>query len=738
MGVIRYLLRKTGYDVVRMSPNVPAVQRTWALSKLPNDAGPLSRPFIQNGWVFGCVDSIMKRTGMVPFQQRDGGTDSKAMTEGDLVDFFEHPNQFWSATRLWEATAANLMLKGNCLWILDRTLPTQIPIEAWAFNQDRFEAVWAKDRMEIVRWIFHPTADNWKKTINLLPCQVIWFSLFPAGDTMWGTAPLEAAMKAVEQHWIASAFVRAFFKNGASPGGVLSIKEEVGDVEFESYRKRFEDRHVGFDPSGELKALKTLVLKGEVEYTPLTISFEALQFIELMDDARKQILAIFRVPPSEISLYEQIQKATAPETFKMYFQGTIMPIHKLMEETLISQFYIPLRGANGVPARCEGRFDYANIEMLQDDYTVKIERADKTWRMGVPFNLINTVLKLGYPKIEGGDVGYVPVNLRPIDVPFTQPGAPLPGNNVLDPSMDPNEPDPNPPPAEKKPKAPPVPDENADDGPPAKSSTSAGVERGFQTLTPNSPEHRAHVLAVSKAWQKSEQSFTSRLRNYLWKAKIWILAAFRKGAAAKGGLAGVTEAEITLPLSFDKDLERIARSVFESITIEIRPVIDAELAKLGIAYRYDPTSRGIVEFLEAKVSKVVENINGIRLRGAVRRALLQAQQEGLEVEKVADLLVDVVRGNRARALTIARTEIAQVVNGVEYESYAAAGVEKVQWITSMDERVRDTHNYNMAIGPFPMGATFPNGCKFPGDIDGPPEEVINCRCSLAPVYERTP
>jgi hypothetical protein len=80
--------------------------------------------------------------------------------------------------------------------------------------------------MEITSWIFHPLADNWKKIIKLLPCQVIWFSLFPAGDTMWGTAPLEAAMKAVEQHWIASAFVPSMVtvsSRGATASPLISM-----------------------------------------------------------------------------------------------------------------------------------------------------------------------------------------------------------------------------------------------------------------------------------------------------------------------------------------------------------------------------------------------------------------------------------------------------------------------------------------------------------------------------------
>ena len=51
----------------------------------------------------------------------------------------------------------------------------------------------------------------------------------------------------------------------------------------------------------------------------------------------------------------------------------------------------------------------------------------------------------------------------------------------------------------------------------------------------------------------------------------------------------------------------------------------------------------------------------------------------------------------------------------------------------LDERTRKTHSQNMDLGPWPINTLFPNGCMYPGDINGPPEEIINCRCVLMAV-----
>jgi len=44
--------------------------------------------------------------------------------------------------------------------------------------------------------------------------------------------------------------------------------------------------------------------------------------------------------------------------------------------------------------------------------------------------------------------------------------------------------------------------------------------------------------------------------------------------------------------------------------------------------------------------------------------------------------------------------------------------------------VRPTHAECGEQGPVEMGGVFANGLRFPGDPNGGPEEVCNCRCWL--------
>lgn len=90
--------------------------------------------------------------------------------------------------------------------------------------------------------------------------------------------------------------------------------------------------------------------------------------------------------------------------------------------------------------------------------------------------------------------------------------------------------------------------------------------------------------------------------------------------------------------------------------------------------------------------------------------------------------------NTGRAETIARTETNKIKTLMEFERIKDEPlIEKVEWLTARDEAVRPSHQRNDGVVR-EVGEEFPNGLKYPLDPNGPPEEVINCRCDLIPAF----
>ena len=85
------------------------------------------------------------------------------------------------------------------------------------------------------------------------------------------------------------------------------------------------------------------------------------------------------------------------------------------------------------------------------------------------------------------------------------------------------------------------------------------------------------------------------------------------------------------------------------------------------------------------------------------------------------------------AIRTARTAVTGAQNAGRMDSYAAAekmGIKlKKEWLATLDSRTR--HSHAMLDGEqVAQDKKFSNGCRFPGDPQGPPWEIYNCRCTL--------
>jgi SPP1 gp7 family putative phage head morphogenesis protein len=128
----------------------------------------------------------------------------------------------------------------------------------------------------------------------------------------------------------------------------------------------------------------------------------------------------------------------------------------------------------------------------------------------------------------------------------------------------------------------------------------------------------------------------------------------------------------------------------------------------------------------------VQNINE-----TTKKSLQETISEGIrqgegqpELANRVTAVFDVAKGSRARL--IARTETHNSVGAGTFETYKAAGLTQKEWLSTSDARTRDSHvRINREV--VDINKKFSNGLKYPGDGNGPPEEVCNCRCTLLPV-----
>ena len=123
----------------------------------------------------------------------------------------------------------------------------------------------------------------------------------------------------------------------------------------------------------------------------------------------------------------------------------------------------------------------------------------------------------------------------------------------------------------------------------------------------------------------------------------------------------------------------------------------------------------------------------------VNSAVTQGILQGETIDEIAVRLAEVTDMNKNSAVRNAATMTTSAQNGGRMDTYKRAqdmGISvRKRWIATLDGHTRPTHR--ICDGEIrETGNPFSNGLEFPGDPNGKPSEVYNCRCRVVAVVDK--
>jgi 2'-5' RNA ligase/lambda repressor-like predicted transcriptional regulator len=163
-------------------------------------------------------------------------------------------------------------------------------------------------------------------------------------------------------------------------------------------------------------------------------------------------------------------------------------------------------------------------------------------------------------------------------------------------------------------------------------------------------------------------------------------------------------------------------------------------------------SRGATAHLAAVHNRMVGTAEDVfdTIRGELDAGRVDGEDIPTLSKRVDDVLASTGTANwQQRAVTVARTEVIAANNAgasaaahdvADALGHGARDVAK-EWLATADARTRETHaaaDGQIVMGldtPFDVGGSM---LAQPGDPSGPPEEVINCRCTVVFHYPGDP
>ena len=216
----------------------------------------------------------------------------------------------------------------------------------------------------------------------------------------------------------------------------------------------------------------------------------------------------------------------------------------------------------------------------------------------------------------------------------------------------------------------------------------------------------------------------------------------------------ITEAQFEYFLMSDSGLETVQGEIVNNYVEGDAKAMVIIGAALGSIYAFNSNYQG--RKMQSEVSKAVGLLKRIRRRDRllpppnpdkmkdrlwhrvkIRLVINDGLKHGRSIYDIAENLERVTNMDLRAAIRAARTACTNAENQAKLDAMYTLrdeyGVDvKKQWYATLDNRTRTWHR-ELHGEVRELEETFSNGLQYPGDPNGDPGEVWNCRCTLVDV-----
>ncbi len=662
--------------------------------KFANDVEPLKDAYSQVAAVYACILARARPLAMCPVKvftkDSEGGYEEAKSSPFDHLLY--RPNPLMSRYQLLESWEISICRRGNAFLLMDRDAPSAVPRAIWPLDPTLMKPVKNNQGLPVA-WEYTPGGKAGKIRYELW--QIIHDKLVDPDNPLMGRSPLDAARLDIQQEWDVSRWNRSYLENGCDPGGRYELTEggsmdpeQAGEI-----LRNHGDKHQGPSRVGE-----PMVDMGGLRWKSNDIPHKDMSFEAQRDFNLRAIKMVLGVPTVALGFEEDIPYAGAKAQMQMFWTNTLIPRIRSIEDVLWAYLCEGVEGG-----KYEILFDLNDVEALRDDIAEKIGAVGPLWAVGTPAAEINRALDLGLEKWEGWENSYIPNS-------STQANS------------------------------------GAGENPGAVKSAKEIVE--FQDFS-------LEEIEEAKSWDRkvlrpNEKKFQGKIRSWFFEHRNEVLERFSKLTGwEKGGPDGEQKADDDPARPFDIDEIFPPESSFNEWAgtalepIYRKSILDgAEFGANMIGTEVQVTQiRGeLARWLKENCLDKVTQIENT-LRAQLKDSLRVGLEEGESLYGLAGRIKQIHRNAQSRSMTIARTEVARAANHGQMTEFEESGVvDGSRWNAAMDGSTRPSHRA-LHRKTAPMGGTFTSPVtgavlKYPGDPNGPAEEVCNCRCYLRPILSK--
>lgn len=619
-------------------------------------------------WVFASIVYIASTIGASPWhvaaKTAAGGArgGERVVNPPDsLLELLTEPNQEMTYYDFGEAVQTDLELVGNSYWLKDNRNGLGQPATLERLQPDRVQI--AADAFDRKIGYVYTLANGIR--VPYARDQVIHYKMPNPRNRHYGMGTVEAIVRALDAELAETAHVTGFFTQGAHISGVLTVPETLGEDEFERIKRQYEAEF-----AASTNSFRVLIAEGATDFKQLSSGPQALGVVDLRRLSKDEILTGFGLPEFVLGGTGQGGVYKMEEAQNIAYRSIKPRAHRYHERTTID-----------LTSRWDGLLFRIHIEQIEPQ-SLKIERARNLLGAGASANEAREEAGLPRSSDPMANVPLVPNGLVPLGQvgqvvrPQGAPGAidgtitdrpqlPQPGYGM-----------------------------GADgDGKAVTDPPALVAPDGFEALAPlelkrADPERAIALLAHRAEWLRTTvPRFDRSFGRFFVEQRNRVLGRLsdQRGASprAKGqGAKGIDPDELW---DAENEDERVMRT-YVSLAVDLGPSAAGGVASaLGRGWEFDRTDPDVRRLLEVLAEKVADVNDTTRAKvvavveeGARRGYPIARIANGYDREGYPGIVGVFDEAGEVRAETIARTESANLYNGLTLTGYEDLGIPDVE------------------------------------------------------------
>ena len=629
-------------------------------------------------WVYACVRKITTAASSVPWYVEKKEGDEWVREPNHPVEILltdPNPIPGFSGRHLFEYKSQHEHLGGNAIWYM--VLANGYPVELWPLPPDTVKPIISKSG-EVEYYEYIPRGTYKKQKLE--PQNIVHYQFPDPANPYWGISPLMAAARIVDTDLQAIKWNKQSMSNRAIKDGILFPEEHLDKEQWEELRNQIAQQHSGPDNS---RGIWVASSKGDLKMLSMTPA--EMDFIESRKMNMLEIHAAFDVDPLLTGYPDRSGRSNKTEAKMEFWQDNIIPYLDNTMDALnntLMVFFDPGRQSRPQDPQYRVRYDLSEVSVLKEDYEKKIKNAERLLRMGVPFNQINRQLGLGFEDIPMGDTPY---------------GQPLPQEVA---------------------------------------------KRNIQPQLKEAVWSEAKKEIFWKQFDTERQQWENRtlkiIKRMFGQERDRVVELVKEDPVEEEVELAIEEFEpewvATLTGIYRGVIKYFGESEHERIEQEElkNNGVDLDFKKLKL--KFDPFDQRVQAWIERYGAEKVAYITETS-KSQLREVIAEGLKENLTTDQIAEN-IELTYNNwiempSGRAMTIARTEAGSAAGYGHWEGARQIAEETgeqfvKEWISSRDERVRESHAF-IDGERVALNEAFSNGLLYPL-APGPPEEVIHCRC----------